>query len=188
MSPMEHAVSRPRKTIQDYLALPDEARAELIGGEILVTPAASPNHQQVQYRIWMRLEEWCRERNAGAAFGAPVDVYLPSEEVVQPDVVFIPSADRGIVRNAIYGVPALVVEVVSPSHPERDRVLKRDLYARNAVPEYWLVELDARSLTVLRLEGAGYRPVETFGEGSILTSSSLPGFALSVDAVFAPLF
>jgi Uma2 family endonuclease len=84
----------------------------------------------------------------------------------------------------VIGAPDLVVEIVSPLNAERDRIVKRDLYARSGVREYWLVDTLARSVEVLRLDGAAYAPAGYFTAGTVLASPSLPGLAIPVDAVF----
>jgi len=137
---MSHATRRPRKTLEDYLALPDDVRAELIDGELYVTPAPTPQHQRTVACLWCSLEGWLREEELGEAFLAPLDVHLPTGEVVQPDLLVVKSVNPRVVKpDAVHGVPDLVVEVVSPAQPERDRYVKRQLYARNAVREFWIV-------------------------------------------------
>jgi Uma2 family endonuclease len=113
-----------------------------------------------------------------------VDLVLPSGDVVQPDVVWIPRDLRDIVRDRIEGVPGLIVEVVSRTHPERDRIVKKALYAGNGVPEYWIVDLDSKSVEVFRLHGAEYRPAGYFTAGTHVASPSLPGFRAAVDDLF----
>jgi Uma2 family endonuclease len=114
-----------------------------------------------------------------------MDVYLPSGDVVQPDVGLVTRPRSGIVQDWIRGAPDLVVEVISPTHVERDRLVKRDLYARNGVPEYWLVDPGAGTIEVFRLRDDAYRPAGYFQRGSVLASESLPEFRLPIDEVFA---
>ena len=186
MSPMTHATSRPPKTIDDYLALPDEVRAELIGGEIYVTPPPFLDHQRVVRRLLTRIDAWVQACAAGEVFDSPVGVRLPSGAVVEPDLVFVTVANRGILRERmIEGVPDLMIEVVSPGHPERDRLVKRDLYEENGVPEFWLVDPPAGGIEVFRLEDSEYRPAGWFTRGSVLETLMLPGFRLSVDEILA---
>ena len=78
----------------------------------------------------------------------------------------------------------LVVEVVSPDKPERDLVDKRDEYAEAQIPEYWIVNPQNETITVLRLEGSGYVEHGVFGRSAIATSVVLEGFSIVVDAVF----
>ncbi len=119
---------------------------------------------------------------------APLDVHLPSGDVVQPDVLFVRRANAPIVQDQVRGVPDLVVEVLSPASPELDRIVKRDLYARNSVGEYWLVDPEERSVEILRLDGdtntyapAGYF---TFLQGAFLVSATLPDLRIPLATVF----
>ena len=121
MAAMAHARSRPPKTVEDYMALPDDVRAELIGGELYVTPAPTTGHQDAAGQIYRLLSSYAETATGGMAYIAPVDVYLPTGDIVQPDVVYVAEQNRHIIGDTIQGAPDLVVEVVSPSNAERDR-------------------------------------------------------------------
>jgi Uma2 family endonuclease len=181
---MAVSVSRPRKTIEDYLALADDVRAELIHGDLYVTSAPTPRHQAVVDAVHSALKAYVKESARGVVYFAPLDVVLPSGDVVQPDVIWVSTQGRDIVRDRIEGVPSLVVEVVSPTHPERDRIVKKALYAGNGVPEYWIVDLESKSVEVFRLDGSEYRPAGYFTAGTHVASPSLPGFRAAVDDLF----
>ena len=114
-------------------------------------------------------------------FYAPCDVVLSNTDVVQPDILFV-SKDRSyiITEDNIRGAPDLVVEVLSPSTAQRDRTLKRTLYERHAVPEYWQADTDAKNVLVLSLEDGVYKVAGIYGEGQTLVSPLLPGFALDI--------
>ena len=173
--------TRPTKTAQDYLALPDDVRAELIEGEFYVTPAPRPEHQRVAQRLLHALAPFVEAKRLGEVFIAPLDVHLPRGDIVQPDLIFVRTVQAHIVReDAIYGAPHLLIEVVSPSHAERDRIVKRALFAENGVAEYWIVDPDLPSVEVLTLDGRRFEPRGWFtGEASVL-SPSLPGLVLPV--------
>jgi Uma2 family endonuclease len=184
MLPMAHALSRPRKTVEDLHALPDDVRAELIAGEIYVTPSPSIGHQSVSRRLLVAFSLWAERTGAGHVFAAPLDVHLPSGDVVEPDLIFVAEANGQVLQDWIRGTPDLLVEIVSPTHPERDRLVKRDLYARNGVPEYWIVEPADRAVELLRLEGGLYVPAGYLQASGVLRSPSLPGFSLPVAEIF----
>jgi Uma2 family endonuclease len=176
--------ARPPKTEADYLALPDNIRAELIEGELYLTPAPVPDHQTVALRIANRILEHAGRVSGGGVWVGPVDVHLPGGNIVQPDVLWIASDRRGIVGERVDGPPDLAVEVVSPTHPERDRIVKRRLYARAGVREYWIVDPEARGIEVLSLAGDDWRPAGWFTAGTTLVSPLLPELRLAVDEVF----
>lgn len=137
-----------RWTVDDLEDLPDDGqRYEVIDGELFVTPAPSLRHQEAAGRMYRLLADYCERERAGWAFIAPADVIFDERRGVQPDVFVAklvdghrPEESRGA------GRPLLAVEVLSPSTARADRVDKRSLYRDEGVPEYWIIDLDARVL------------------------------------------
>ena len=78
----------------------------------------------------------------------------------------------------------LVVEIISPDKPERDLIEKRLDYAEAHIPEYWIVNPQSETITVLRLEGPAYIEHGVFERGAEATSVLLAGFRVNVDTVF----
>lgn len=186
MDAMAFAKSRPRKTIEDLMALPDEVRAELIHGELLVTPTPRVVHQRVIGRLYRLLDDWARTAGSGEVLLSPLDVHLPSGDVVEPDLIYVSADNLDICQDWVRGVPDLLVEIVSPSHPERDRLVKRELYARNAVPVFWIVDPDEQSIELLRLDGHVYAPEAYLTGANVLETSAFPGLHVSLHQVFGP--
>lgn len=184
MTSMSPATSRPRKTVEDYLALPDEVRAELIDGELYVTPSPETDHQRTVASLFRRLADHVERGGLGEVFVAPLDVHLPTGDVVQPDVLFVSTARRAIIGRWIHGAPDLVVEVVSSAHAERDRAVKRRAYAGGGVPEYWIVDPEERSVEVLRLRDGRYEAAGWFRSEDTLRSPGLPDLALPLAALW----
>lgn len=178
------ATSRPVKTVDDYMALGDEVRAELIAGEIYMTPSPTPNHQSIASRLHLRLAAAIEQGAAGVLYFAPLDVHLPSGDIVQPDLLFIREENTAIIQDWIRGVPDLLIEIVSSNHAERDRIVKRDLYARNGVPEYWLVDGATRTIERLVHDGTGFAAGGYYGIEDTLGTELLPGLRLSLTDVF----
>lgn len=120
-------------------------RYELVDGELLVTPSPGFGHQRAVARLLIALGLYCERERVGTPLTSPFDVELEPETITQPDL-FVVSPDEGR-RLQRDGLPAqsllLAVEVLSPSSSRHDRVRKRPLYQRH-VPEYWIVDLDAR--------------------------------------------
>ena len=185
MSSMGQTRSRPRKTLEDFMALPDDTRAELIRGELYMPPSPRPGHQDVLFALGRLVADAAEALHLGKVYIAPLDVHLPSEDIVEPDLIFVSTANRSIIQDWIRGVPDLLIEIVSPSHPERDRIVKRDLYEENAVPEYWIVDTEAPAIEVLRFEDGAYAPAGYFQAGSRLRTRTLPGLEIPIDDVFA---
>lgn len=176
--------SRPRKTVEDYLALPDDVRAELIDGDLYVTPSPRPRHQDAVGRIYQALLAWADATGAGAVYVAPLDVHLPSGDVVQPDVLLVRDERASLADDAVRGCPDLLVEVVPAGGGLRDRVVKRDLYARNGVPAYWIADPGEHSLEVLRLEGSTYRAQAYLTGEDVFEVPTMPGLRLPLASIF----
>lgn len=177
--------SQPRKTVADYMKLPDDVRVELIDGEFLVSPSPREPHQRIAMNLGYALRAYVQANRLGRVYAAPFDVHLPSGDVVQPDVLFVSNANRKIIQDWVRGAPDLVIEIISPEAPERDRIVKRDLYARNGVKEYWLVDDASKSVEVLKLEESGFAPHGYFELHDMLESPLLPGLHLPTRDVFA---
>lgn len=122
----------------DYWQLPEGEPIELIHGRFVVSPAPTSLHQIV-VAFLTELFVGIARRSGGVALCAPMDVVLSDNTILQPDVLYVSKARRGIIKNRIEGPPDLVVEIISGT-ARRDRVEKLDLYARHAVAEYWIVD------------------------------------------------
>ena len=181
---MVTARTRRKFTYEDYRNTPDGIRYELLDGELVVVPAPNMFHQTTSKKLFWKFEP-LEERGLGLVFHPPTDVVFSDTDTVQPDIVFI-SAERAhiITEQNIRGAPDLVIEILSPSTAGRDRTFKRTLYERHGVKEYWMVDADAKSITLLILGEDGYELAGIYGEGQTLTSPTLPGFRLNLDDIF----
>ena len=119
-------------------------RYELVDGELLVTPSPIPVHQRAVMFLWKALDEYAQRDSLGDAYVSPSDVELEPGTIVQPDV-FVVSAREAerIMREWPARELLVAAEVLSASSGHGDKVRKRPLYGRH-VPEYWIVDLDAR--------------------------------------------
>jgi Uma2 family endonuclease len=143
-------------TWQDVQQLPDDGhRHEAIEGELYVTPAPSFRHQRVSQRLEQALLRLLEEPGHGIVVHAPIGVEFPDTgEGVQPDIVFVSAARRHIITQPdIQGAPDLVIEILSPTTAHRDRGIKRKLYQRQGVGEYWIVDTEAREVEVWSFAG-----------------------------------
>lgn len=177
--------TRPRKTVEDYMNLPEGMFAEFIGGEIYRSPSPKDAHQRIVGNLYFALRSFVDARGLGAVRTAPDDVHLPSGDVVQPDVLYIAKANLGIIRDWIRGAPDLVVEVLSPENAVRDRVVKLDLYANNGVKEYWIVDDAAKSVEIFVLSGNRYLSDGYFQKTDAVNSKLLRDLSLPVRDVLA---
>ncbi len=137
-------------TLEDYLALPEERRVELIDGVFYDMAAPTSPHQLIAAEIYRQLADFIRSRGGSCIpFIAPTDVQLDCDDrtIVQPDVFVVCRRDR-ILRARFYGAPDLVIEVLSPSTYSKDMRLKRNKYEDAGVREYWLADPDRRRVIV----------------------------------------
>jgi Uma2 family endonuclease len=152
---------------------------ELWDGEIVMSPSPRPDHQRVVLRLARCLQDHVRAKQLGEVFVSPLDVVLSPRRVVQPDIIFISQARSGIIQDSIRGAPDLVVEVISEGSWRRDRVEKKDLYEQFGVAEYWVVDLEAKTIEVFALEKAAYRLHSRADRDGKALSKRLRGFGIT---------
>jgi Uma2 family endonuclease len=120
-------------------------------------------------------------------FNAPCDVILSDTTVVQPDLVLLRASRKQLIANrGIEGVPDVAVEILSPSNKGQDEFLKRSLYERFEIPEYWIVDPNLGHLELLRLDGGTYGLSARFDRASTLISPAFPEISIPLGAIFAP--
>ena len=126
--------------------LPDDGnRYEVIDGELFVTPAPNLDHQEAVVQMHRLLADYLGAQRVGHAVVAPADVVFSPRRGLQPDLFVVPLlGGRRPRRFTDVGRLLLAVEVLSPSTSRVDRVKKRTVYREEAVPEYWIVDLDGR--------------------------------------------
>ena len=174
-----------KRTYADYLETSDDERYELLHGELVMAPAPLIDHQYALINLIIAIGAFVKKHKLGKVYSAPFDVVLSDTNVVQPDLLFVSTArQHSITPENIQGAPDLVVEILSPSTAERDRTVKSDLYAQHGVHEYWIVDPDARSITVFLLNGGAFEEVDTYSAGETLTSPMLAGFSIALDEIF----
>ena len=141
-------------TIDDYMALPDEQRVELIDGVFYEMTAPTTNHQGIAGFLHKKLLDHVLEHKGPCyPFIAPIDVQLDSDDytVVQPDVLIV--CDRSKYKNGrVFGAPDLVIEVLSPSTRKKDMQLKHHKYGNAGVREYWIIDPETKTLIQYDLE------------------------------------
>lgn len=134
--------SKTKLTYGDYALIPsDGKRHEIIDGEHVVTPTAETYHQTVSRRVQFQLYRQIEEPGQGEVFNAPTDLQLSEVDIVQPDLIVVLTAKKSIItRTRIKGIPDLVVEITSKDSAKRDRLLKKELYQKAGIPEYWILD------------------------------------------------
>src|SRR5438552_57223 len=173
-----------RWTYEEYSRLDDDQRYEIINGDLLMAPAPDIWHQDWSRKLFRLVDRVATTDDLGEVFFAPIDVVLDPENIVQPDLVFIAKERTSIIqRRAIFGAPDLLVELISPSSVQRDRYIKRELYARFGVKEYWIGDPANKALEILTLKRGGYELHCFAEERGKLSSLVLPGLEFDLAAL-----
>ena len=178
-------------TYDDFVLFPDDGkRHELIDGEHYVTAPPNTKHQRVSGNLHFLIRGYLEDHQIGQIFYAPFDVVFSHFDVVEPDLLYMSDARAAEILTAqhVKGTPQLVIEIGSPSTRGRDETIKRRLYERSAVDEYWVVDPDVDLVRVYRRTRIGdrfARPVELSLEaGDVLTTPLLPGIELKLADIF----
>ncbi len=168
--------------------LPDDGnRYEVIEGVLYMSTSPSSFHQWITKRIARVLMAQIDDTGIGETFWAPLGVFMPGCDPVQPDIFVVRTDDLAIVQTRIEGVPSLLVEILSPSNSSADTDVKRRAYARAGVPEYWIVRPARRDVLVYSQPDGGledYAQSVRVDPGTELVSATLPVRA-PVDDFFA---
>jgi Uma2 family endonuclease len=164
----------------------EDAYYELINGEILKKAAPTPLHQLISGRLYFYLFQYIKQKNIGEVFTAPVNVYLHELSHILPDLIFVSNENKHIIdlKDGIFGVPDLVVEIISPSSVYKDRMLKNKDYEQAGVKEYWLVDSKNQSVEVYENVDSSFRLHAFAAEKGIINSKLLEGFELDITQIF----
>jgi Uma2 family endonuclease len=172
-------------TEEEYLDLTDHTNhlIEFTDGYVEVLPMPTDNHQAILAYLFELFLAYLRPRGGTLRF-SPLRVRIRARKFREPDLVLMLDAKDPRRQNRYWQGADLALEVVSADKPERDLVEKRGDYAEAGIPEYWIVNPETETISVLRLEDTAYAEHGVFGRGAEAASVLLPGFTVSVDAVF----
>ncbi len=182
----------PRLAIYDDIAhLDEKVHAEIIGGEIVVTPSPTPSHRDVAGSIFAELRAPFRLGRGGPGgwwLIPDVDTWFGPHDIVRPDIggwrrenVPVFPRDRPIKAR-----PDWICEALSPGTAKYDHGAKRALYARAGVPWYWLVDPLNRAIQVLRLEGPSYVVHQAVGDSGLARLEPFDAVEIELDSLFPP--
>lgn len=183
------AVPGVKLTYEDYLLLPEDGkRHELIDGEHYVTPTPIRRHQAVSGNLFGLIWSYLQQRPIGRVYAAPFDVIFSDYDVVEPDLLYISRERSQEIETSpwVKGAPDLVVEIGSPSTRKRDETIKRRLYERFGVLEYWVVDPEIDTIKVFRRIDDRYRRVAELllENDDVLTTPLLPNLELRLTKIF----
>jgi Uma2 family endonuclease len=172
-------------TDEQYLVLTNHTNRliEFSDGFLEVLPTPTEHHQAILEFLFLAFLQFIKPKGGKVRF-APLRLQVRQGKFREPDLMLVLSASDPRRQNQFWTGADLALEVVSPEKPERDVVDKRTDYAEARVPEYWMVNPQTETITVLRLQGSAYVEVGTFRRGESAASVLLGGFAVDVAGVF----
>jgi Uma2 family endonuclease len=178
----------PLLTIEDLDACPDDGnRYELIEGELFVSRAPAIPHQFAVQNLQFAFGLYLKESPIGKVVPGAGAVFSQFDAVI-PDLCFVRNERWAEVVSEVRftGAPDIVIEVLSlgAENRRRDLSVKRQLYAKYGVAEYWVVDAENRSVEIYRLSGQTLESAATLIDDDEITSPVLTGFALRVSAIF----
>jgi Uma2 family endonuclease len=181
-------------TYADLLALPEDARAEIIGGQVVTAPSPLPTHGRTQLTLGRFIGgPYDQDDGHGGPGGwwifAEVDIQLSPHDVVRPDLCGFRRArltSPGHTRPLTV-VPDWVCEILSPSTTKHDRVTKRALYAKSGIPHYWIVDTEARVLEAFKLVDGQWMITGSYGDEDNARIEPFEEIELPVGRLFMPV-
>lgn len=178
----------PLLTVADLDACPeDNNRYELIGGELFVSRAPGIPHQRVVLNLEISISNFLKDNPIGILVPGAGAIFSDYDAVI-PDLAFVRNErwDQVVTGEKFTGPLDIVVEVVSPGAESRrrDLLVKRQLYGKYGVAEYWVVDSENRLVEVYRLHDDGLESAATFRNSDEITSPLLPGFRLNAGTIF----
>lgn len=172
---------------EEYFMLPGNRLVEYSQGLVEVLSMPSYPHQMIVLLLYRLLYAFAQEKRLGVVVAAPLRVRLWAGKYREPDVMFMANANGHRIHHQYWDGADLVMEVMSPDDPERDAETKRREYAEAGIPEYWLVNPMAETITVFALPKG--RKVYTirgvYDRAQRAESVLLSGFSVDVDECFA---
>jgi len=172
-------------TEEQYLLLTDH-RSRLIeytDGLLEALPMPTDQHQSILQFLFLAFVHFLQPRGGKVHF-SPLRLRIRQGKYREPDLLMLLDAADPRRQNRFWLGADLALEVVSEDKPERDLVDKRNDYAEGRVPEYWIVNPQTETITVLRLRGEAYEEAGVFRRGQVATSALLPEFSVAVAEVF----
>ena len=184
----EEVIKESPVTYELYANMIDDGnRYEISDGVLeLMSPSPTFIHQMICHKILFNLETSCSQEFI--IVPSPIDVILSDTEVRQPDIVMIHRSRMSIISNrGINGAPDLVVEITSEHSRRRDKVMKRIIYAKYGVPEYWIVDLSNFTLEQYVLDGDRYELTDVYAGDDTISSMTVPCASFTMNKIVQSL-
>jgi len=171
-------------TYEDYLTWDDDVRYELINGVAYALAAPNLKHQEVLRELTLSIGNYLKGKSC-KLFMSPVDVKpFPNKNdiVLQPDLVVVCDKNK-LDGKAVVGIPDIVIEILSPSTAQKDKLVKYNIYLDAGVLEYWIVDADAKVVNVFKRQNGHYLPF-AYGEEDKIETDILEGLEINLGEIF----
>jgi Uma2 family endonuclease len=161
---------------------------QLIEGQLLMSPSPFTKHQRLAFRLANLLSQFVETRDLGEVFIAPLDVFLNDINVYQPDIVFVAAANLNkVTEKGIEGAPDLCVEVLSQSTQRFDRTTKKKIFAQAGLKHYWLVDPEAKSISLFNFTQNVEEAAEVLVSSQKLRPAIFDGLEIDLARLFRRL-
>ena len=154
---MKDVLDIPRTAMEVFEMLPEGTLCEVIDNALYISPSPTTDHQDILGDIFFSIKSHSLNHQSGKVLLSPCDVYLDNgESVVQPDILFVSSSRQSIIeKKGIIGSPDFVIEILS-TNMKLDKETKLNLYQRNAIPEYFIIDPETKNVWHYLLTGNSY--------------------------------
>ncbi len=178
--------ARIRITRHECLLFPDIRRYEIIDGKRYAVATPDTRHQRISRNLLVGLCRYVRHRELGEVLSAPYDLVLSECNILQPDILFVRKERTGLIGKLnLRAAPDLVIEILSEASWCKDMGMKKRIYSRYHIPEYWIVDPKSETVELLLWSELGYITAGAYGIEDRLSSPLLHDFGFPLHHVFA---
>ena len=138
----------PRTALEVFELLPEGTLCEVINNTIYMAPPPSSSHQRSVTQLSRLIGNYIEKLQLGEVFVSPIGVYFDNNNVFEPDLVFVSKEnEHTVAAKGIVGTPDFIIEILSPGNKQHDLTVKKDVYERFGVKEYWVVNPETKEAT-----------------------------------------
>ncbi|KWT84066.1 Uma2 family endonuclease [Candidatus Magnetominusculus xianensis] len=158
---------------------------EIINGEEVMGPSPFGKHQDIAANLFDILRQHIKKNDLGKVYFSPLDVIFEEGfNRLQPDILFIKKENMSIFQDWIRGVPDMVCEIVSTGSYEMDIEVKKAIYEKYKVPEYWIIIPELQTIDILTIDNNNYKLHSMAGMNGTVTSKIIEGLQVNVKDIF----
>ena len=152
--------NRPKSAVEVFKLLPEGIFCQVIDNVIYMSPAPTFEHQNIVAEIITLIRLYVRKMNLGKCVSLPIDVFLNKNNAFQPDIIFLSTKNLSLIGKdgKIHGAPDIVIELLSTSNENDDRVKKKNVYESCGVKEYFIVEPSVKNVISYYLVDRKFEP------------------------------